>query len=366
MITFNPKGKKVILSIDGGGMRGIIPLAMLAHLEEQTGKPAYELFDMVAGTSTGAIIGAGLGLGLTARQLLDDIYKDRLAKEFARQRDGFSFWIRYFFRFLRYAYDLRPFVEMLGVFAAGKKIKDLGMHNGQRKLIVLMLTKDVRTSNTYYVVNAGPGAVRFQDWPVKGAVAASGSAPIFFQAVLGNLIDGGIGAYGNPCLVASLEAMEYIAQDPAYADFRPDNTIHYSLGTGFVSTNIRDGEAADYWLKPWIEYTINESIDDAALQQAYATKLVYKDLDFRRYNPDLDRKVVETELGVSTIGLNPASFGLDAYRRDELDLLERIGRAYAEAIDWNNPATNMPWLTRGGHPQPSIAPVNWSGTIYER
>lgn len=365
MMTFNPQGKKVILSIDGGGMRGIIPLAMLVHLEEQTGKPAYELFDMVAGTSTGAIIGAGLGLGLSARQILNDIYKDKLAKEFARQRDGFAFWWRYLARLLRYAYDLEPFVQLLGAFANGKTVKDLGVRDGQRKLIVLMLTKDVRTSNTYYVVNAGPGAARFQDWPVKGAVAASGSAPIFFQPVLGNLIDGGVGAFGNPCLAASLEALEYIAQDPAYADFRPDNTIHYSLGTGFVSTTIRDGQAAAYWLKPWIEYTINESIDDAALQQVYATKLVYKTLDLRRYNPDLDSKVVETELGIPTHGLNPSSLGLDAYRTQELDLLERIGKAYAAAIDWNNAATNMPWLTRGGHPQPAIADVNWRGTIYD-
>ena len=60
---FNPYNRDLILSIDGGGMRGVIALAILCWLEEQTGKPAYELFKVVGGTSTGAIICAGPRLG---------------------------------------------------------------------------------------------------------------------------------------------------------------------------------------------------------------------------------------------------------------------------------------------------------------
>src|ERR1017187_5240931 len=45
-----------ILSIDGGGLRGIIPVKILQKLEELTGKRIYEMFDLVAGTSTGGII----------------------------------------------------------------------------------------------------------------------------------------------------------------------------------------------------------------------------------------------------------------------------------------------------------------------
>ena len=63
---FNPYQKDVILSIDGGGMRGIIALAILCWLEEQTGRPAYELFKLVGGTSTGALICAGLAVGMSA------------------------------------------------------------------------------------------------------------------------------------------------------------------------------------------------------------------------------------------------------------------------------------------------------------
>ena len=49
-----------ILAIDGGGIRGLIPALVLAEIEQRTGRPISSLFDLVAGTSTGAIIACGL------------------------------------------------------------------------------------------------------------------------------------------------------------------------------------------------------------------------------------------------------------------------------------------------------------------
>ena len=49
-----------ILSIDGGGLRGIVPLLILKEIENQTGKKIFELFDLITGTSTGGIIACGL------------------------------------------------------------------------------------------------------------------------------------------------------------------------------------------------------------------------------------------------------------------------------------------------------------------
>jgi patatin-like phospholipase/acyl hydrolase len=57
---------KTVLSIDGGGVRGIIPLACLVRLERLHGAPCREQFDLIAGTSTGAVIAAGLALGVSA------------------------------------------------------------------------------------------------------------------------------------------------------------------------------------------------------------------------------------------------------------------------------------------------------------
>ena len=60
-----------ILSIDGGGIRGIIPAYWLTQLESRLGKSVHSRFDMFAGTSTGAIIAAGLASGLPAKQIFD-------------------------------------------------------------------------------------------------------------------------------------------------------------------------------------------------------------------------------------------------------------------------------------------------------
>ena len=49
-----------ILSIDGGGIRGVIPAMVLAHIEEKVERPIAELFDVIAGTSTGGLIALGL------------------------------------------------------------------------------------------------------------------------------------------------------------------------------------------------------------------------------------------------------------------------------------------------------------------
>ena len=60
-----------ILSIDGGGIRGIIPARILQRIEEATNKPARDLFHLISGTSTGGIIGCGLLAGKTAAEMAE-------------------------------------------------------------------------------------------------------------------------------------------------------------------------------------------------------------------------------------------------------------------------------------------------------
>ena len=57
---------RIILSLDGGGVRGILTLQLLKKLEEVAGAPCYEFCDLVAGTSTGAIIAGLIAFGKTA------------------------------------------------------------------------------------------------------------------------------------------------------------------------------------------------------------------------------------------------------------------------------------------------------------
>jgi uncharacterized protein len=363
MFDINPLGKKMILSIDGGGMRGTIAVAMLAELEAITGVPTYEQFDMVAGTSTGAIITAGLGIGMSAQDLLERVYKDHLPNAFRSQGGR---WLRFVFSGLRHFYELEPFRLALQQFAEGKRIGDL------KAPIVFMTTKDVRTSKTYYVVSKGPGRKLFADWPVSGAVAASGAAPIYFPPVAGNLVDGGVGLNGNPCLAATIEAMEYISlEDSAYRD---GNVIHISLGTGYMPYTFEDGAASRFWLKDWVQYVIAESLDDAWLEQVFSTRAIYGGrIDFRRYNPYLLAASIRDELGVLLKKRpNPANLGLDAYKRRQVQLMEDIGRAYARKVDWLA-SDYVPWVEKGidkgkgkdgGHPLPEIKPVDWAKTPY--
>lgn len=72
-----PKGPAPrVLALDGGGMRGLVTLVMLQELEQRTGRRIHELFDLVVGTSTGAIVAAIVCIrGLDAKQALD-IYKE--------------------------------------------------------------------------------------------------------------------------------------------------------------------------------------------------------------------------------------------------------------------------------------------------
>lgn len=60
-----------VLTIDGGGIKGVLPAAFLAEIEATTGKRIVDHFDLIVGTSTGGIIALGLGLGLSASEILN-------------------------------------------------------------------------------------------------------------------------------------------------------------------------------------------------------------------------------------------------------------------------------------------------------
>src|SRR5271156_1434111 len=72
-----------ILSMDGGGIRGNIPARLLQRIEEGTGQRASALFHLMAGTSTGGILGCGLAKGKPAREIAD-LYAQRGGEIFHR------------------------------------------------------------------------------------------------------------------------------------------------------------------------------------------------------------------------------------------------------------------------------------------
>ena len=74
-----------ILTIDGGGIKGVFPASFLAALEDRLGEPIAQYFDLIAGTSTGGIIAIGLGLGLTSHEILQ-LYCENARRIFPQSR----------------------------------------------------------------------------------------------------------------------------------------------------------------------------------------------------------------------------------------------------------------------------------------
>ncbi|MHB1142760.1 MAG: CBASS cGAMP-activated phospholipase [Sulfuricaulis sp.] len=79
--------KMRILTIDGGGIKGVLPAAFLAQIEKQTGKRIVDHFDLIAGTSTGGVIAIGLGMGMSASEILD-LYEKKGASIFYQDYDS--------------------------------------------------------------------------------------------------------------------------------------------------------------------------------------------------------------------------------------------------------------------------------------
>ena len=171
-----------VLSIDGGGVRGIIPARILQEIEERTGKPVAELFDMVGGTSTGAIIGGCLLVPdeknpsqprFSAKDVLS--FYNRLAgKVFPEMR----------FKSLRKLssgalYDPKPLEDGLK-----EKFGDLKMKDVLASLLIP--ASDIKNFKPVWITHIkGQKDNSKEGWDsmlLRDAVRATTSAPTFFPA----------------------------------------------------------------------------------------------------------------------------------------------------------------------------------------
>jgi hypothetical protein len=316
---------KTILSVDGGGIRGIIPLACLVQLEKKLGKPAPELFDMVAGTSTGAIIAAGIALGMSARGLLA-LYRDLARKAFQRIP-----WWQVLFNLGNHRYSNRFIAARLNEIGANRPLNELTMD-------VLITAKNIRTSRTDFFVRDGPGnASLWGSIPLKDAVLASIAAPSYFpahRAQIGGIehtwVDGGVGVAGNPVYHAAVEAIHY-----STGRYTPGDTRLLSFGTGLRPHPI---DAMKANILQWGLWALSESLEDANEWQTFVTRKEYAEtgrIDVRRYQLDLAKDVLEN-LEISL----PPKRELEDLDMDAvwaIELLESIGRAFADRIDFDHP-----------------------------
>ncbi len=315
---------KTLLSIDGGGIRGIIPLTCLVQLESHLGGACHEIFDMIGGTSTGAVIAAGLSLGVSARGLL------ALYKHFAQEAFQRLPWWEILFNLGNHRYANDFVASMLDEIGADRPINSLPMD-------ILITAKNTRSGRTDFFVrdHAGANAALWGTLSLKDAVLASIAAPTYFPAhsatVMGvehTWVDGGVGVAGNPCYQLAVEALHYSG-----GAYPTGDTRLYSFGTGRAPHTIDAGGAS---FLGWALWTLDEVLDDAAEWQTYVTRQEYdrtRRLAFRRYQIDLAEDVLHKLGIVIPDGTDIGKVGLDAVWA--VDLLEQIGRAFANKIDFD-------------------------------
>jgi len=263
-----PFRKNVAIAIDGGGIRGVIVTKALSLLEEHLGKPVHEVFRLAAGTSTGAIISAGIGSGLTAAQL-HQLYVSLGEIIFKKS------WRTFFWPLTRFRFPHEPLAKALRDHIGDKKMGDFWTADPPTDVVIT--TFDLLANKTCFVK---PWKREYKYWPVIRAVLASSSIPTYFPVVAGRYVDGGVGSYANPCYLAAYEAQFCLKWDPK-------ETTLISLGTGRDPKPVTPAQPRRYMAWEWLSPILDAFLTSAGDQQVHLVDTFFQDLDFRRFQVDL-------------------------------------------------------------------------------
>jgi patatin-like phospholipase/acyl hydrolase len=274
---------KKVLSIDGGGIRGIIPAMVLTEIETRTGKATSELFDLVAGTSTGGILALGLtkpgqdGKPEYSAERLIELYETEGEKIFDR-----PVWHR----------------VHSGWGLAEEKYPSKGIEDVAKEYF-----GDVRLADAlkpvlvaaYEIERRGPWFFkrRHARDPERGAgdnflmrevVRATSAAPTFFEPIQltwGShgeraFIDGGVHS-NNPAMCAYVEAIKTHPEE--------DGFLVVSLGTGEPIRKMPYKEVKGWGLALWARPILNVVFDGVADTVDYQLQelLSAEEGDDRRY-----------------------------------------------------------------------------------
>jgi uncharacterized protein len=212
-----------VLAIDGGGVRGVVPAAVLAAVEAEIDGDIVDYFDLLVGTSTGGIIALGLGAGLRAAEIRD-FYLERGPRIFPGPT-----LMRKVRHYVTAKYDSEQLrTELKDVFGETKL--------GESRTRLVIPSMDVNSGRVHLWKTAHHE--RFvQDYTatmVEVAMATS-AAPTFFRAFLTEtgmpLVDGGVFA-NNPAGLATVEAVGVLG-------WPRDEITVLSLGCGAEQLDLR-------------------------------------------------------------------------------------------------------------------------------
>lgn len=336
-----PVTSRAILCLDGGGIRGILTIQLLKKLEEVAGIPCYELFDMVAGTSTGAIIAALITTGHAAADI-EEMYEELVTKVFAK-------------KFLRGRYLNPPaFTKNNYRIILKRLIGDLTLEKAcaLNDLDLMITASDIsageETFFSCFKQEDGTYFGTYKDVLLRAAMEATMSAPTYFYP-MERFLDGGTTTYNNPSLAAFIEATSYSTAKGNLPTYCFSSISLFSFGTG-MSRQFKNhrqtirpkGLAITFWLH-WI---MNQTGQDASMMQVntFRSPVFKKIVDLRRFEISLDHLALRklentTNLNVRKYGtsslheLGPAVLdNIDLADVRKFDLMKVIGEQMAKYI----------------------------------
>ncbi|APR98594.1 patatin-like phospholipase family protein [Wolbachia endosymbiont of Folsomia candida] len=260
---------KYILSVDGGGIRGIIPAIILAEIEKRTNKPISQIFDLMAGTSTGGIVVTGL------------CKKDGKGKPQYSASDLVELYQKYGSYIFKSSFLRKAITWVNGAEYSHKNIEHvLNKYFGDTTLAdisnkLLLTSYDIHNNCPFFFKSwkEDRNFLRLQDALRSTTAAPTYFAPKFLKINQINrvLVDGGVFA-NNPAACAYANSKKL---------FPDDDIVLLSIGTGRLSNPIkyinskRFGKIA--WVKPLlnvmfasgldcVNYQLEQVIDDKYLR----------------------------------------------------------------------------------------------------
>lgn len=244
-----------ILAIDGGGIRGLLPAMVLTELERIAGRRVHELFDLVVGTSTGAVLALGLttpGRGGSPRYTAEELralYLDEGPNIFSR---SLAYRVRSIGGVANAKYPASSIEEVLQRYFGEARLADaLGD--------VLVTAYETEERAPFLLRSRRARARDDSDFAVRDVARAATAAPTFFPPALvtgadgvsWSLIDGGVYA-NNPAMVGVVEAM---------AAYGASDVLSLSLGTGAITRPLPNRRIRAWGLLRWARPLVNIVFD---------------------------------------------------------------------------------------------------------
>lgn len=244
-----------ILSLIGGGIRGAFITSYLKELEQKLGRPIAESFDLIAGTSTGGIIAAGLALGMSA-EAMHKFYIDYGRQIFSpRPPYRAKGWMRFVFPLGNWVFQRRTGSGLDSAFRARfcphalqtafeHGFADQTLKSIEFTRLIIPTVNLSRGQPHIFRSRHLPIAVRDQDLKISDVVIAATAAPTYFphrQIRDEAYVDGGVWA-ADPSILAFCEAMriqQFCSRqgvDPSYSTAG----VHLlSIGTGRAQFSLK-------------------------------------------------------------------------------------------------------------------------------